>query len=68
MVEGLGMSVILCTDIGQRINHACRPNTAYRFNDHTLNFDVFALKPIKPNEELTYICKHPPILFLPSAD
>ncbi|KAF1970659.1 SET domain-containing protein [Bimuria novae-zelandiae CBS 107.79] len=37
-----------------RINHACRPNTYYRFNDHTLLFDLFALRPISPGEEMTY--------------
>ncbi|KAL5115573.1 hypothetical protein ACEQ8H_006549 [Pleosporales sp. CAS-2024a] len=37
----------------ERINHACRPNAAWRFNDHTLALDVFALKDIKPGEEIT---------------
>ncbi|KAH5720389.1 hypothetical protein HBI20_103840 [Parastagonospora nodorum] len=36
-----------------RINHACRPNAAWRFNDYTLAFDLFALKEIKPGEEIT---------------
>ncbi|EMD65215.1 hypothetical protein COCSADRAFT_160188 [Bipolaris sorokiniana ND90Pr] len=36
-----------------RINHACRPNTLWRFNDYTLTFEVFALKDIKPGEEIT---------------
>ncbi|KAF1921550.1 hypothetical protein BDU57DRAFT_545010 [Ampelomyces quisqualis] len=36
-----------------RINHACRPNAMWRFNDYTLAFDVFALKEIQPGEEIT---------------
>ncbi|KAJ4362403.1 hypothetical protein N0V83_010496 [Neocucurbitaria cava] len=36
-----------------RINHACRPNALWRFNDYTLGFEVFALKDIKPGEEIT---------------
>ncbi|CAO2655258.1 Nn.00g103220.m01.CDS01 [Neocucurbitaria sp. VM-36] len=36
-----------------RINHACRPNALWRFNDYTLAFDVFAIKNIKPGEEIT---------------
>ncbi|KAH8725812.1 hypothetical protein GQ44DRAFT_680548 [Phaeosphaeriaceae sp. PMI808] len=36
-----------------RINHACRPNASWRFNDYTLAFDVFALKELKPGEEIT---------------
>ncbi|KAF1941455.1 SET domain-containing protein [Clathrospora elynae] len=36
-----------------RINHACRPNTLWRFDDYTLSFEVFALKDIKPGEEIT---------------
>ncbi|KAH7355791.1 hypothetical protein BKA66DRAFT_502655 [Pyrenochaeta sp. MPI-SDFR-AT-0127] len=36
-----------------RINHACRPNALWRFNDYTLAFDVFALRDIKPGEEIT---------------
>lgn len=38
----------------QRINHACRPNAYYRFNDATLTLDVFALRPISSNEEITF--------------
>lgn len=29
----------------------------YRFDDYTLMFDVFAVKDIKPGEELTFSCK-----------
>lgn len=47
--------VVLISD--QRINHACRPNAFYRFNDYTLEFDVFALRDIQPGEELTFSCK-----------
>ncbi|KAL6709226.1 hypothetical protein ACN47E_002042 [Coniothyrium glycines] len=36
-----------------RINHACRPNASWRFNDYTLAVEVFALKHIKPGEEIT---------------
>ncbi|KAI4932972.1 hypothetical protein J4E85_003375 [Alternaria conjuncta] len=36
-----------------RINHACRPNTLWRFDDYTLSFEVFALRDIKPGEEIT---------------
>lgn len=36
-----------------RINHACRPNAIWRFNDYTLAFDVVALKDITPGEEIT---------------
>ncbi|KAJ4290422.1 hypothetical protein N0V90_010638 [Kalmusia sp. IMI 367209] len=39
---------------GKRINHACRPNAYYRFDDFTLNFDVFSLKDIRPGEEITF--------------
>ncbi|KAH7384133.1 hypothetical protein DE146DRAFT_727354 [Phaeosphaeria sp. MPI-PUGE-AT-0046c] len=35
-----------------RINHACRPNALWRFNDYTLEFDVFALKELKPGDEI----------------
>jgi hypothetical protein len=44
----------------QRINHACRPNALWRFNDYTLTFDVFALKDLQPGEEITLSCKPPP--------
>ncbi|KAF2189040.1 SET domain-containing protein, partial [Zopfia rhizophila CBS 207.26] len=37
-----------------RINHACRPNSFYRFNDTSLQLEVFALRDIEPGEELTY--------------
>ncbi|KAH9877817.1 hypothetical protein J1614_003034 [Plenodomus biglobosus] len=36
-----------------RINHACRPNALWRFDDYTLSVGVFALKDIKPGEEIT---------------
>ncbi|KAF1837754.1 SET domain-containing protein [Decorospora gaudefroyi] len=36
-----------------RINHACRPNTSWRFDDYTLSFEIFALRDIKPGEEIT---------------
>ncbi|EFQ89467.1 hypothetical protein CFE70_003182 [Pyrenophora teres f. teres 0-1] len=36
-----------------RINHACRPNTLWRFDDYTLSFEVVALTDIKPGEEIT---------------
>ncbi|KAF2468943.1 SET domain-containing protein, partial [Lindgomyces ingoldianus] len=37
-----------------RINHACRPNSYYRFDSKTLNLEVFALHNIKAGEELTF--------------
>lgn len=37
-----------------RVNHACRPNTFYRFDDYTLTLDFFALRDIEPGEELSY--------------
>ncbi|KAF2838647.1 SET domain-containing protein [Patellaria atrata CBS 101060] len=36
-----------------RINHDCRPNSAYRFDDTTLKHEVFAIRDIKPGEEIT---------------
>ncbi|KAH9871412.1 hypothetical protein IAQ61_005591, partial [Plenodomus lingam] len=36
-----------------RINHACRPNAGWRFNDYTMSVEIFALKDIKPGEEIT---------------
>ncbi|CAH7669419.1 hypothetical protein BY996DRAFT_7717428 [Phakopsora pachyrhizi] len=36
-----------------RLNHACRPNTAFYFNGATLEVFMHALKPIKAGEELT---------------
>ncbi|KAF2200361.1 SET domain-containing protein [Delitschia confertaspora ATCC 74209] len=41
-----------------RINHACRPNSYYRFNTTTLLLEVFALRDIDDGEELTFSCKH----------
>jgi len=41
----------------QRINHACRPNAYYRFDDYSLKFDAFALKKIQPGEEITFCCE-----------
>jgi hypothetical protein len=52
--------------VTQRINHACRPNAYYRFNDYTLNFDVFALRDVQPGDELTFSCKCSPLLLNPS--
>lgn len=37
-----------------RVNHACRPNTFYRFNDYTLTVDLFAVRDIAPGQEVTY--------------
>ncbi|KAF2251968.1 SET domain-containing protein [Trematosphaeria pertusa] len=49
-----GSSHLVLVPEAARINHACRPNAYYRFDDFTLNFDVFALRDIKPGEELTF--------------
>ncbi|KAF2646373.1 SET domain-containing protein [Massarina eburnea CBS 473.64] len=49
-----GSSHLVVVPEAARINHACRPNAYYRFDDYTLNFDVFALKDLKPGEELTF--------------
>lgn len=48
----------LGTNILQRINHACRPNALSRFNDYSLTYEVFALREIKPGEEITMSCKY----------
>ncbi|PMD39279.1 SET domain-containing protein [Hyaloscypha variabilis F] len=37
-----------------RINHACRPNTYYRFDEATHMMELFALRKIKAGEELSY--------------
>ncbi|KAF2743525.1 SET domain-containing protein [Sporormia fimetaria CBS 119925] len=37
-----------------RINHSCRPNTYYRFDDYTLTLNLFAVRDIEAGEELTY--------------
>jgi hypothetical protein len=37
-----------------RVNHACRPNTYYRFDDYTLTLDFFPLRDIEAGEELSY--------------
>ncbi|KAF1958018.1 SET domain-containing protein [Byssothecium circinans] len=49
-----GSSHLVVVPEAARINHACRPNAYYRFDDYTLNLDVFALKDIKAGEELTF--------------
>ncbi|KAF2851546.1 SET domain-containing protein [Plenodomus tracheiphilus IPT5] len=36
-----------------RINHACRPNALWRFDDYTMSLEVFALKDMTPGEEIT---------------
>ncbi|KAI8932101.1 hypothetical protein NX059_010986 [Plenodomus lindquistii] len=36
-----------------RINHDCRPNTLWRFDDYTMSIEIVALKEIKPGEEIT---------------
>lgn len=36
----------------------------WRFNDHTLAFEVVALKTIKPGEEITLSCKYTLCRFL----
>lgn len=35
------------------LNHDCRPNVGYRFNNETLQVDMHALRDIAPDEELT---------------
>ncbi|CAH7676277.1 hypothetical protein BY996DRAFT_4577577 [Phakopsora pachyrhizi] len=35
------------------LNHDCRPNVAYNFNDITLQLEMYAIKDIVPGEELT---------------
>ncbi|PLW14490.1 hypothetical protein PCANC_05567 [Puccinia coronata f. sp. avenae] len=35
------------------LNHDCRPNVAYRFNNETLQVEMRALREIAPGEELT---------------
>lgn len=47
----------LDTNERKRINHACRPNSLWRFNDYTLALEVFALEDIRPGEEITLSCK-----------
>lgn len=36
-----------------RLNHACRPNSDYFFDDGTLSHNVFAARKVEPGEELT---------------
>ncbi|EGF99276.1 uncharacterized protein MELLADRAFT_94773 [Melampsora larici-populina 98AG31] len=36
-----------------RLNHDCRPNSAYHFDTNTLKLNVHALRDISPGEELT---------------
>lgn len=36
-----------------RLNHACRPNSDYFFDDATLSHNVFAARRVSPGEELT---------------
>lgn len=36
-----------------RLNHACRPNSEYFFDDRTLSQKVFTARDIDPGEELT---------------
>ncbi|CAI6341393.1 unnamed protein product [Periconia digitata] len=50
--EGSGHLIVVPE--AARINHACRPNAYYRFDDTALNLDVFAMTNIKAGEELTF--------------
>lgn len=36
-----------------RLNHACRPNSDYFFDDATLSHNVFAARKVELGEELT---------------
>lgn len=36
-----------------RLNHACRPNSEYFFDDATLSQNVFAARDLSAGEELT---------------
>ncbi|PVI04231.1 SET domain-containing protein [Periconia macrospinosa] len=49
-----GSSHLVVVPEASRVNHACRPNAHYRFDDTTLNLDVSALTDIKSGEELTF--------------
>lgn len=42
-----------CTYLVSRLNHACRPNSDYFFDDATLSHNVFAARKVEPGEELT---------------
>ncbi|ORY15292.1 hypothetical protein BCR34DRAFT_508666, partial [Clohesyomyces aquaticus] len=57
-VEVGGVRHLAVVPEAARINHACRPNSYYRFSAQTLTLDVFALKSINPGEELTFSYGH----------
>jgi hypothetical protein len=39
---------------GARINHACRPNSHYLYDNSTMTHRVYALRSIEPGEEITH--------------
>lgn len=43
---------LLCGTVS-RLNHACRPNSDYFFDDNTLSHNVFAARDVPAGEELT---------------
>ncbi|KAK0725480.1 hypothetical protein B0H67DRAFT_463373, partial [Lasiosphaeris hirsuta] len=42
---------------GSRVNHACRPNTFWRYSNRHMAMEVVALRDIQPGEEITHACK-----------
>jgi hypothetical protein len=51
MIDGIGQSALF-PEIAM-LNHDCRPNAAYFFDEKTLTHFVHALRPIYPGEEIT---------------
>ncbi|POW15441.1 hypothetical protein PSHT_07073 [Puccinia striiformis] len=39
------------------LNHDCRPNVAYKFNNETMQVEMRAMREIAPGEELTISCR-----------
>lgn len=44
---------LLCEILVSRLNHACRPNSDYFFDDNTLSHNVFAARHVHAGDELT---------------
>jgi len=51
--DGLGGKLVAVGDVISRINHNCRPNSAYAFHVPSLAFEVRALRDIFAGEEIT---------------
>ncbi|KAF2456638.1 hypothetical protein BDY21DRAFT_345684 [Lineolata rhizophorae] len=53
-VIGDGIRHLAIVPDAARINHDCRPNAYYRFDDKTMELSIIALRDIKSGEELTF--------------